>query len=60
MDRGFLVGPSFFIDHFPDTVAAVLGDLAGPLFAADDEKEEEEDAASSTIGRLEGVSSRRE
>ncbi|CAL6417770.1 unnamed protein product [Bathycoccus prasinos] len=24
MDRGFLVGPSFFIDHFPDTAAAVL------------------------------------
>ena len=44
MDRGFLVGPSFFIDHFPDTVAAVLGDLAASFGEADDEKEEDEDA----------------
>ena len=42
MDRGFLVGPSFFIDHFPDTVAAVLGDLAASFGEADDEKEEED------------------
>ena len=28
MDRGMSVGPSFFVDHFPDTVAALLSELA--------------------------------
>jgi sn1-specific diacylglycerol lipase len=45
MDRGFLVGPSFFIDHFPDTVAAVLSGLAASFGeeggAARDENEED-------------------
>ena len=28
MDRGMSVGSSFFVDHFPDTVAALLSELA--------------------------------
>lgn len=43
MDRGFLVGPSFFIDHFPDTAAAVLSGLAASFYTTDAEAEEEEE-----------------
>ena len=43
MDRGFLVGPSFFIDHFPDTAAAVLSGLAASFYTTDAEAEEEQE-----------------
>ena len=33
MDRGIVVGPSFFVDHFPDTAAMVLSILAASYYA---------------------------